>query len=310
MSSTRGVGRRHGRDRGHETFAPASSLVVATALLLVFGGARARRLRQQEHDGAWGSQARVGDTACGLNVRSHRRVVKGQRMSVNRLPRAPPILQTRAAQRRGPLVRRRNRSRRRRTRRAVGGGAGRRESTGSSLRRPPEPEDRLTNPLPGIVLFLFLLGVAALSIFLLRPPAPLPESAAADQFSAERAFPRPGAGHATPPRRHCGARRGAGVTDRPAQTTGAGARGTEGGGGPRPDGGDRGERARPPARLQGRGESHPAGCALRFCADRTRGDRQRRGRRRAAGDRPRPEGRRPAAGEQRDLLLPTAKKST
>ena len=55
--------------------------------------------------------------------------------------------------------------------------------------RPPEPEDRLTSPLPGIVLFIFLLGVAALSIFLLRPPAPLPESAPADQFSAARALP-------------------------------------------------------------------------------------------------------------------------
>jgi hypothetical protein len=54
--------------------------------------------------------------------------------------------------------------------------------------RPPEPEDRLTSPLPGIVLFLFLLGVAALSIFLMRPPAPLPASAPADQYSAARAL--------------------------------------------------------------------------------------------------------------------------
>jgi len=54
---------------------------------------------------------------------------------------------------------------------------------------PPVPEDRLTNPLPGIVLFLFLLGVAALSILLIRPPAPLPASAPADQFSAARALP-------------------------------------------------------------------------------------------------------------------------
>jgi hypothetical protein len=51
-----------------------------------------------------------------------------------------------------------------------------------------EPEDRLTSPLPGIILFLSLLGVAALSIFLMRPPAPLPASASADQYSAARAF--------------------------------------------------------------------------------------------------------------------------
>jgi len=56
-------------------------------------------------------------------------------------------------------------------------------------RRPPEPEDRLTNPLPGVVLFLFLLGVAALSILLVRPPAPLLEGAPADQYSAARALP-------------------------------------------------------------------------------------------------------------------------
>jgi hypothetical protein len=49
-------------------------------------------------------------------------------------------------------------------------------------------EDRLTNPLPGIILFLFLLGIAALSILLMRAPAPLPESAPADQFSAARAM--------------------------------------------------------------------------------------------------------------------------
>ena len=55
--------------------------------------------------------------------------------------------------------------------------------------RPPIPEDHLTSPVPGIVLFLFLLGVAALSILLIRPPAPLPESAPADQFSAARALP-------------------------------------------------------------------------------------------------------------------------
>ena len=54
---------------------------------------------------------------------------------------------------------------------------------------PPVPEDRLTNPLPGIVLFFFLLGLAALSILLLRPPAPLPEGAPADRFSAARALP-------------------------------------------------------------------------------------------------------------------------
>jgi len=54
--------------------------------------------------------------------------------------------------------------------------------------RQPEPEDRLTSPLPGIVLFLVLLGVAALSILLLRPPAPLPTSAPADQYSAARAL--------------------------------------------------------------------------------------------------------------------------
>jgi Peptidase family M28 len=54
--------------------------------------------------------------------------------------------------------------------------------------RPPGPEDRLTSPLPGIVLFLFLLGVAALSILLLRPPGPLPASAPTDQFSAARAL--------------------------------------------------------------------------------------------------------------------------
>jgi len=55
-------------------------------------------------------------------------------------------------------------------------------------RRAPEPEDRLSSPVPGILLFLFLLGVAALSIFLIRPPAPLPESAPPDQFSAARAL--------------------------------------------------------------------------------------------------------------------------
>ena len=38
-------------------------------------------------------------------------------------------------------------------------------------------------------MFLFLLGVAALSILLLRPPAPLPASAPADQYSAARALP-------------------------------------------------------------------------------------------------------------------------
>jgi len=55
--------------------------------------------------------------------------------------------------------------------------------------RPPEPEDRLVSPVPGIVLFLVLLGVAALSVLLLRPPAPLPERAPADQYSAARALP-------------------------------------------------------------------------------------------------------------------------
>lgn len=50
-------------------------------------------------------------------------------------------------------------------------------------------ERRLTNPLPGIVLFLFLLGIAFLSIVLIRPPAALPATAPADQFSAERAMP-------------------------------------------------------------------------------------------------------------------------
>jgi hypothetical protein len=55
-------------------------------------------------------------------------------------------------------------------------------------RRPPEPEDSLTSPLPGIVLFLCLLGVAVLSIYLIRPPAPLPVSASADQYSAARAL--------------------------------------------------------------------------------------------------------------------------
>lgn len=49
-------------------------------------------------------------------------------------------------------------------------------------------QDRLTSPLPGIILFLFLLGIAALSILLTRPPAPLPEGAAAYEFSAERAM--------------------------------------------------------------------------------------------------------------------------
>ena len=54
---------------------------------------------------------------------------------------------------------------------------------------PSTSQDRLTNPLPGIVLFLVLLALAALSILLIRPPAPLPASAPADQYSAARALP-------------------------------------------------------------------------------------------------------------------------
>jgi hypothetical protein len=50
-------------------------------------------------------------------------------------------------------------------------------------------EGRLTSPLPGIIMFLFLLGVAALSILLIRSPAALPASAPADEFSAARALP-------------------------------------------------------------------------------------------------------------------------
>jgi hypothetical protein len=55
-------------------------------------------------------------------------------------------------------------------------------------RRAPEPEDRLTSPVPGILLFLFLLGVSALSVYLIKPPTPLPASAPADQYSAARAL--------------------------------------------------------------------------------------------------------------------------
>ena len=55
-------------------------------------------------------------------------------------------------------------------------------------RRAPDPEDRLASPLPGIVMFLVLLGVTAASILLPSPPAPLPANAPADQYSAERAL--------------------------------------------------------------------------------------------------------------------------
>jgi len=55
-------------------------------------------------------------------------------------------------------------------------------------RRPSEPEDGLTSPLPGIVLFLIILAAGALSVFLIGTPAPLPSGAPADQYSAERAF--------------------------------------------------------------------------------------------------------------------------
>lgn len=55
-------------------------------------------------------------------------------------------------------------------------------------RRPPEPEDRLTSPVPGIILFLCLLGLAVLSILAITLPTPLPESAPEDQYSATRAM--------------------------------------------------------------------------------------------------------------------------
>ena len=158
--------------------------------------------------------------------------------------------------------------------------------------RPPEPEDRLTNPLPGIVLFLFLLGVAALSILLIRPPAPLPASAPADQYSAARALPHIQALAARPrpigTPAHAAAQayliaqlkqlglepqvqKAVAVRDQMVAPCG--------------------ERARPPARLQERGQGRPADGALRLRADRTWGERRRLGLRHAAGDRPRPESR-------------------
>jgi len=96
---------------------------------------------------------------------------------------------------------------------------------------PPDPsaaEDRLAGPLPGLVLFLFLLGLAALSIILIRPPAPLPESAPADRFSAARALPHIQALAARP--RPVGSPAHAEAQAyliRAARTSGAGARGAE-----------------------------------------------------------------------------------
>lgn len=55
-------------------------------------------------------------------------------------------------------------------------------------RHPPGPEDRLTSPLPGVVLFMAFLGLAVLSILLIQPPSPLPANAPADRFSAARAM--------------------------------------------------------------------------------------------------------------------------
>jgi len=55
-------------------------------------------------------------------------------------------------------------------------------------RRPSEPEDGMTSLVPGIILFLCLLGLAVLSILAITLPTPLPESAPADQYSAARAM--------------------------------------------------------------------------------------------------------------------------
>ena len=174
--------------------------------------------------------------------------------------------------------------------------------TGPHLpRRPSEPEDDLTSPLPGIVLFLTILAASALSVFLTGTPAPLPAGAPADQYSAERAFAHIQALAAQPrPVRHTGKRHRTGVPDRPARATWAGAPGAEGDGRGRPVGGARGERARARAGLQERGEGSPHGGALRRHADRTRRERRRLRRRHAAGVRPRPEGPRSTTRERRD----------
>ena len=55
-------------------------------------------------------------------------------------------------------------------------------------RRPSEPEDGMTSLVPGVILFLCLLGVAVLSILAITLPTPLPESAPVDQYSAARAM--------------------------------------------------------------------------------------------------------------------------